>query len=370
MRRKLWLLLACLIVCLLPLQGCKFKDIDLRMFVVAIGIDTAEDPSKVKVTLKLAIPQGDPKTGEEKVDMISRETATIAEAIREMKSMVDKELDFGHCKAMILGESYARRDITEAMDWAIRRRDIQLIMYCAIGRPNASEVLAVQPKTERIPSNSLFLALGKEGTESPFILSSYSFDVKRRLMERGLDPVLPIVEALSKERFVIDKVVLFSKKSSKLVLNPDETRLYNLLTQKDLLTNFTVVNKQGVFDYNVDGSRSKYSIHAKGKAESAPYISYKIDITGVLEEVHQKKMINRDTLNLLSRSSSEDLNSQIRELLFKIRDSGTDPIGWGLRYMARNWDNKTEYEKWKKMYPEMDFKVHAKVNVKYTGMIR
>ncbi|MGV2806784.1 Ger(x)C family spore germination protein, partial [Clostridium perfringens] len=89
-------------------SGCDFRDIDLRLFVVSIGIDVSEkNPDMNRFTFKMAIPSGDPKIGDKKSFLITQESTSIAEAIREVKSKVDKELDFGHCKGVMYGEAYA-----------------------------------------------------------------------------------------------------------------------------------------------------------------------------------------------------------------------------------------------------------------------
>lgn len=58
-------------------------------------------------------------------------------------------------------------------------------------KPFAQSVLKVRPKSETIPSNALSLSLGKDGSETPYVISQFLFDLKRRLIERGLDPMAP-----------------------------------------------------------------------------------------------------------------------------------------------------------------------------------
>lgn len=189
----LLLLLVCMTV-----TGCNFKDIDRRIFVVAIGIDPGKVEGTFKVSLKLAIPQGDVTKIDEKMQILTEESESISEALRRMKSKVEKELDYVHCKSLILGEQIAAKDIRHVTDWAVRRRDIQLILNFAVGRPGALEVLQVKPPSERIPSNSLILAMSGQGTESPFISSVYSYQLMRSIYENGIDPILPIIEAQGK----------------------------------------------------------------------------------------------------------------------------------------------------------------------------
>lgn len=247
------MLLLCMVLAI-TMTGCNFKDIDRRIFVVAIGVDSGQVEGKFKVSLKLAIPQGDVTKIDEKMQILTEESDSISEALRRMKSKVEKELDYVHCKSVILGEGLAARDIRHVTDWAVRRRDIQLILNFAVGRPDALAVLMVKPPSERIPSNSLILAMSGQGTESPFISSVYSYQLMRNIYEVGIDPILPIIEAQKKDQFLINKIALFDKNKIQLVLTPDETRLFNLLSRPDLRTNLPAHLGNGMYQYYTESS--------------------------------------------------------------------------------------------------------------------
>ncbi|WP_235439670.1 Ger(x)C family spore germination protein [Paenibacillus sp. DMB20] len=246
---------------LLLLNGCEFRDIDLRLFVVAIGVDLIEDnPGMTRFSFKISIPIGDPKSGEEKSMVITQDSSTIANAVRQLKSKVDKEVDFGHCKAILYGEAYARQGVEKVEDWAIRRRDIQLLLYPGVARPSAEAVLNVVPPTERIAGNSLFLALSSDGTESPFIVKTFSFELSRRMREKGKDPVIPVVEAEGDTMLIIDKAALLDKKKVVEILSPEETKLLNLLTRNDLRTNFPAMTDGVHYDLNIMTTKARYQI--------------------------------------------------------------------------------------------------------------
>jgi spore germination protein KC len=364
-RSAVFLLL--LLICM-TVTGCNFKDIDRRIFVVAIGIDPGKVEGTFKVSLKLAIPQGDVTKIDEKMQIITEESESISEALRRMKSKVEKELDYVHCKSLILGEQIAAKDIRHVTDWAVRRRDIQLILNFAVGRPGALEVLQVKPPSERIPSNSLILAMSGQGTESPFISSVFSYQLMRSIYENGIDPILPIIEAQGEEQFLINKIALLDKNKIKLVLTPDETRLFNLLSRSNLRTNFPAHLGGGMYQYYTESSSSSYRIVTKQKDN--PYIRYNIKIRAILEENSTEDMVTHHMLKEIGESGAAELSKAVTALLIKIRDSGMDPMGWGLHYGARHWNNDTEMAVWESLYPRLKFQVKADVDVKYSGMIK
>lgn len=353
------------------LAGCQFKDIDKRSFVVAMGVDRPQDEGKqdqFEVTLRIAIPEGDPTKRSQESITITETAVSVPEAIRLAKSKVDKELDFSHCKVMILGEAFARNKITPIIDWSSRRRDIQLIMLYAIGVPNAKEVVAMQTKSERLPGNALILGLSKEGTESPFIIPAYNFDVSRRTKELGLDPYIPIVEAKDPDMLEIKKVALFDEQKMVAALSPEETRLMNLLITRNLKSSFKVDTEFSSFDYNLESSRSKYKIKA-GQGGKA-VIQYRLSGRASLEENSTGIPVTGPIMREISKAASEKWEKDVQSLLKKIHATGTDPLGWGLRYYSRSWNNNTEREEWANKFPGLEFEVKANVAIKYTGVLR
>ncbi|MFS0839830.1 Ger(x)C family spore germination protein [Paenibacillus sp. 1P03SA] len=364
MRVRLLLFVPFLLLPLL-LGGCNFKDIDKRIFVISMGIDKVDDQeNKLRVSLKLAIPQGNPKEGTEQFDVIVEETKTVADAVRKAKSKVDKELDFGHMKVFLIGEKMARDDIYQIINWGVRRRDIQLVTLLAIAKPTAYDVQKVKPLSERIPSNALILALSKSGTESPYIVTEYLFDYQRRLEERGIDPILPIVKAEG-DHFIIDQLALMKKHRIGVELNPNETKLYNLLTTKNLKTNMSGKSDGILYELNLENSRATYKI--TGKPGEEPLLTYRIRIKGTLEENESQEKMTRPVLDRLEEATEKEINEQVERFLRKLQKQETDPIGFGLHYMSRRWNNASEWEDWQKIYPELKFKVDTHVRIHSAG---
>ncbi|SDC92091.1 germination protein, Ger(x)C family [Paenibacillus sp. UNCCL117] len=355
------------LILLVLLGGCGFKDIDKRLFAVAIGFDKSQSAAGgYKVLLKIAMPQGDPKGGTQQFAVLEQESKSIAEALRRMKSKVDKELDYSHTKAIVIGEEVAKENISSIIDWAARRRDIQQVGLVSVGSPTAEAVLQVKPKGERIPANSLFLALGHEGTESPYIIRTYLFDLERRLTEEGLDPIMPVVEA-KRDDLVIDKSMLFGKGKGVLKLSPPETRLLKLLTERNLKSDLAITQPV-VFSMNVERSSASYRIVTGQQAR--PYVNYELKIEGILEEEHfDKRDIDPDTIHYYNKLLKEDVEQRMKLLLNKLKEHEVDPIGLGLRYVSRTMGDGPKYEKWLQMYPELEFRVTAKVELKVTGKV-
>lgn len=355
------------------LSGCQFKDVDKRAFVLSVGFDPTkeegeeEEYDKYELTLKIAIPEGDPLKGESKSLLITESGRDFPDIVRRMKSKIDKELDFSHCKVFLIGEKQAKKSLIAIIDWITRRRDLQQIGEIAVARPDARSVLETKPQSERLPGNALNLSLSKDGTQSPFITSIYTFDLFRRMTEHGLDPVLPIVEQIDPESMVINKVALLDKTKMITELSPNETRLYNLLTNPNLSSSFTVIVNGALTSYNMETSRAKYKIKMQ---DGTPVIEYKLTSKSTLEGYSINGRVSQPVLKEISKVASEQWEKDVKALLNKVKRTGLDPFGWGLRYYAMHWNNDTEKKEWEKLYPQLEFKVKANVQVKYSGLTK
>ncbi|MBP1993934.1 Ger(x)C family spore germination protein [Paenibacillus eucommiae] len=352
----------------LLLSGCSFsfKDIDKRFFVVAMGIDKSGNPKRpFKVSLKLGIPTSEVNVDEDKFIVIQEESETIAEAIRLLKTKVDKELDLGHTKIFILGKSLAETDVTETLDWLVRRRDVQLISFLAVGDPDAASLLNVSPKSERFPANTLFLTFSQDGVQSSYIFTELLFDFYRRTSEKGLDPYLPIITTKN-NLFQIKEVALLDKQKIKLNLTPDETQLLDIFikngfhkfslklkTEENLLA-IAVTKTKGHFSFTGDSANPTLQIH--------------VTIKGVLEET--KHPLWGEKLEPYQQAIDQEIEAQIERLFKKMISAGVDPVGIGLHYRASRYVSDKDWEGWLARYPELPIEAHVEVNISSTGVIK
>lgn len=361
MRKLLWIL-----PLLFILTGCGYKDLDRRFFVSAIAVDQSDNPKKpYKVSLLLVVPSAKIEPGKEKKQIVSMEAENIAQAIHLLKSSVDKELEFGHTKVAIFGEAIARKDIQTTMDWFNRRRDIQRILYLAVGTPTAEDIIRVKPVSERFAGNALILSFAKTGTESSYISTEMLYDFTRRLEQDGLDPYMPVIDAEGKI-YSIRKTFVFDKHKVKVALNPTESRLLNELMRNYSKVSFRVHYHSIDFMFNPDTLHMKYSIQTPvGKK---PYIDIRVNIKGIAEE--SKAEITAQNRQEYEHATEVVLEKRYLSLLKKLRDNNVDPIGFGLHYQATHFHKGQDWQDWQKIYPNIDFHVQVKVHLNGSGIIK
>ncbi len=361
------LLLLLIVANLIILSGCGFKDIDKRFFVVNIGIDKPDnEKQKYKVILKLAIPTGEVKSGNSEFILVEQEARTIADAVRNIKSKVDKELDFSQAKVIVIGEKMLEQDMLDLTDWMIRRRDIQKIAYMAAGVPDARTVMEIKPKSERLPSNALFLTFGGEGSESIFTITSFLFDFRRRLYEKGLDAFLPVIEPVGEDLFQVNKLAILNPEGFQGFLSPQDTKFFHPLVSSAHIRRTNVTVQQGDWDFVIDVGEIKGSFKVKESEKGKVKIMLNYEIQGIIEE--STRNVESDQLGEIGAIVEKEMKRKIRHMLSSLQKNKWDPAGFGLEYMAQRYDNQGEWDDWReRLYPNATFDVQVKANILGTG---
>lgn len=352
------------VLLLLSQSACGFKDIDNRFFVIVAGIDEGKT-HPFKVSLMLAIPSPKTEPGAAKSVVISKEADTIAEAVRLMKSSVDKELDFGHTNVFVIGQSFAKHhDLSETLDWIYRRRDIQQIAMLAAGEPDAESILNTRPRSQRIPGNDLILALSGSGTESPYILREYLFDFYRRIRGNGVDAYLPIIQP-EEDNLIINRALVMKGPRAALELSPEETASLNQLVRG--FRRFVVKAKvEGQYvTFSVSKLKTRYRFAFPPSAP--PEVRVQVAVEADLED--SPISLYHQDWGKLERIIAEKIQSEYTGLLLKLQEKESDPIGFGLHYRAVMHQGRAEFRNWKQLYPELKFRVNVKARFKSTGII-
>ena len=365
MKKKDSLLILCAVLALVGmLEGCAFKDIDKRFFVVSMGVDKSNNPKKpFHVSLKLSIPSAQVQPGNAKFQIISEDADSIAEAVRVMKSKVDKDFDFGHCRVLIFDSNILKSHQAEVLNWFMRRRDIQGISYMAIGKPTAEMVLRVRFKSERVAGNALNLSFDQTTNTSPYIVSEILNDYYMRLREDGIDPYLPVIEPLE-DTYVINKVALI--KGEKLIgeMNRDETRVLNELLNTSRKGQINVRHGDNEFFVNVDRFKTKINLVIPKRKK--PYVQVNLKIEGSIE-ASEKRLENNYELLEDQKLAAEVINKRVEGTLKNIQKMGADPLGLGLMYQAKQGVSEKEVKKWENLYPTIEFKVKTDLTLSGTG---
>ena len=349
---------------LLILNGCSYRDIDKRFFVVAMGIDKSKaEHEKYKVSLKLSIPTAEVQPGKANSQIISQDADSISEAIRVMESEVDKKFDFGHCRVLIFDEKLLRKRHQVLFNWFFRRRDIQGIAYVAIGKPTAEKIIKIKAASERLPANALVLAFDETTNTSPYITTEILNDYFMRIMENGIDPFLPIVEP-GKETYKIDTAAVIKDKKIAADLGREETRMLNELLNRTKMGQISVNNKKESFFVNVESFNTKMKVYTP--PNQRPFVNVNIKLKGFIEEA-DRELNRKKELQDYEKTASMVLEKRIVKFLTHLQKLGVDPYGLELKYQAKHGVSKDIQEAWTQIFKNLEFRVKVDMSIKGTG---
>jgi len=352
---------------LLIQSGCGFKDIDKRIFVLSIGVDHTDNKEKpYRVILKLSVPSGSLKESGAEYTYLIKESESISTAIRLLKTETDKELDFGHAKVILFGEEILHHDYREIMDFFLRRRDIQTVSWVGVGKPSAEEVLTAEPNSEMAGAHALFNYFDQNGVESQLIVTTYLFDFRRRVLEKGIDPILPILMAKeNNKRIDLNKSIVVNDKNEVFTLNEKQTAIYNLLTNNIERLDIRVHNEDVNFTVAIDTANVGYQLITEQKKK--PIIEMDVEMIGIIQEADM--ITNPEKLRAYSNATSKTVKKDVLETLTQFQKNGMDPIGFGVRYKATRLPNNKRNQEWQSLYPEVEFKINVNATLKSTGVI-
>ncbi|RKQ88473.1 hypothetical protein [Brockia lithotrophica] len=223
--------------------GCNYRDIEQHAFVIAVGVDgpgvteSTSVPKKhetegLRFTFKVVIPSPEIKKGENRFLLLETEASGFAEAVETLRTRSSSYLDFSHLNVVVIGEdALSHRTLGELLDGFLRREEIKVTAFVAVGRPSARDVLEIKPPDERIPGSNLLSLLERTGEDNPDLYPAELFDVGRRLLEPDFDPVLPVV-SVEKQGYRVDSLYVCDKARPRLELRGEEAVLLNALLRE------------------------------------------------------------------------------------------------------------------------------------------
>lgn len=353
---------------LLLQAGCAFKDIDKRIFVLSIGIDPSQ---KVKdgfrVSLKLAKPAGEVKAeASQSFTYLSIDSESIAEAIRELESHVDKKLDMGHNRSIVINKELLSKDLDTFMDYFTRRGDIQMIAYVAVAEKTAEETVSFAPDTEPPATIAISNFFDNTGTESPYVVTTFLFEFRRQVLSKGINTVLPIIDFNEEQKhFVVNKSIVLKWGGEPLELTQEQTKYLNSLINNVTEFNYKIEEDDLSMALTMDEVKMKYQIVLdEGKT---PRIDMKITKVGVISE--SSKRLNNSDLKKYDKIVADDIKKKVMDLLTTLQENDVDPFGFGLRYRATRLSHKDILDEWKRIYPEIEFNVTMDIDLKSTGAV-
>lgn len=384
---------------ILLLSGCgEREELETQAFVVAIGLDKAEDDNLVDVTFQIANPQVNTLQTAEAQNEPSSDIVTVtAPDLLAAKELVQtshsRKVTFAHLETFIVEEDLARSDLfhnimgSAIVDPEVRRESVMII-----SREKASKFIhANKPtmetrphkyyefmekrweKTGLVPLSNLNIFFHR--VDGELFLAIYATTEREEVEKRNEDTYLA-GEVPQKSGDPVQMIGSAIIQNRKMIgtLDGEETRLSLLLRRKSLLESMVAsfpdpVNKEfrisvrmmrnGNTKVKVDTNREPAKVQVK--------VPVRLQITSNPGLVSYT--MNEEKQKILKQSIKENLERSSLKLIKKMQNEYKgEPFVWYVPARKNFWTVK-QFEKydWEKHFQDADIDVQYDVMIENFG---
>lgn len=347
--------------------GCfDYKDIDRRIFITEVGIDSGERTNEIKLIVKAASPKEKTEINARSYVIYKTSADSIGLAFRRIKAQAALETDFSHMKVITIGKEFALNyNINNILNYFVRRRDMQNSAYLLIALPSAESIVSHKAEGENVPGSDIFLRFG-QGVKSQYAVKTRIADFYRQVKTPGISPSCPVID-FNNENVLLDKVAIFDEQGRiKLYLSKEDVRWYNIFIKK---LNYGYISgtdyklNNGKIGINILSSKVKYKFNT---TNNSIYCNINVKLKTNLEESYETIADNKK----LTKEFEEISSKAIEKLLKIFQDSKVDPLELQVNYWANNIDYDISKD-WKdKIFPNIIFKVKVNIEIGGSGSLK
>lgn len=376
-------------------SGCwNRREIETLGFVMAVGIDRAQQDGKIQVTMLVSKPfalggaEGSAPE-ESSVWMLTSTGDTVFEAIRNGSSQSPRFLFFAHNRWILFGEQYAREGVRSALDVWSRDGEARRTVQVAVAKAaTAFDALQTRFELEQQPSEGGRGVLRNASVSQSAVVITRFNDFVQMLEMGGVNPVVTRLEIVARpfdtdirQEVPPDKVPSSARftgaaafKEDRLVgwLDKTETRGLNWVLSDVRGALLVVDNPQSV------GKRVGIEI-LRGKAKNK--IEYVDGRFKVFIRIEAEGILGDSTCYIepqqsqfwdsLERRAAEAIRGEIRASLVKAQTLQSDYFGFGTLLYRSNpklWDQVKE--DWLDViFPRLEADIEVSFKMQRTGLV-
>ncbi|MEK3663045.1 Ger(x)C family spore germination protein [Paenibacillus sp. FSL F4-0236] len=385
------LLLCVVILIQLFVTGCwSRRELNDLAIAVGIGIDKIGDQYQVSAQVVLPSQIAGSKGGspQSPVNLYKATGNTVYEALRKITTLSPRKIYISHLRILVLGEALAKEGISDVLDFMSRDTEIRNDYFIVVAKDTkAEDALKILTSLEKIPAVRLFSSL--ETSEKQWAPTSTVTlgTLITELVSKGKNPVLTgvvingnvDVGQTQKNVETVDSptelkysgLALF--KEDKLIgwLNPEESKVYNYLTNKVKSTVFYIQCPEGkkvsldVFEAH---SKIKGSMH-----NDNPEISIEQHIESDIGEVQCRNLdlTNPKTITELEQIANQKVVHLFETTIKKVQQEfKSDIFGFGEvihRSNPQAW--KKLKDNWDQTFVNLPVSVKTDIKIRQLGKV-
>lgn len=394
LRRRLPLILLWLSLAW-SVSGCwNGREIETLGFVMAVGIDKAQEEGKIQLTMLVAKPfaigggeKGTPQ--ESPIWILSSTGETVFDAIRNGNSQSPRRLFFAHNRWLLFGEDFAREGILSALDLWSRDGEARRTVQVAVAKgAAASEMLQTQFELERQPSEGGRGVLDNASITLSTVVTIRLNEFVQLLETVGSNAVASRVEIVPRPQEAdIRGEVLREKvgssarftgaaafKGDRLVgwLDKSETRGLNWVRSK-VKSGLIVIENPLTRGSSIGVEIIRGRCQSQVEPTDGRFIArIRIEVEGNLGDT--TGLIEPERADLwvsMESRMAEAIREEIRAAVVKAQELQTDYLGFGASLYRSNpklWEKVKDG--WQELlFPDMDIEVDVRAKLRRTGLV-
>lgn len=399
------------ILIVLFLTGCwDSRELNTLGIVLVIGIDREGD--QVLLTAEVIEPMpAKTKSGMEKgtsVKYVQGIGDNIFQAFRNITLKFDRRIFISHSKAIIFGEEFAKKPLTNELDIFLRDNEQRETAYLLVAKgAKAYEVMGINAGIEDIPGNYILKLIENFKYNSKAVNINLAEYIKH-YHEIGKQPVLGLIEKKEKKQIYKEQKtskdkeyelsvigsVAFYKDELVGYLSGEETTGFNFIRDKveeSIVTfpnpitsidkystatppiesevGFKGTKKEDMSTIKIVKSKTKNDIEIR---DGDIILKTKITMRGTIGEMEGDIDISeKEGMKELERACSEQIRKEVEKVFIKAqKDFKSDIFGFGSLFHRKYPEEWNEIkDNWHNVFPDVDFQVEVETNAIRTGLI-
>ena len=366
-----------LILIVLFLSGCNYKELDKIAITVGCGLEKVDDGYKITVQIADTQKQGDSNSSTSPVRFknYAYTDRTIHEAARGILTKLPKKAYTKHMQILVIDEKIARDGIEDIIDFWFREVELRNDFYVFVSKDSTPiEVLGVL--TQIYPINSVgirnliennFKYLG--GT----VLTTFD-DLTSSYISKTKEIILPTIMVLGKDGNKKDNLES-SIPESLISLNETayfrDNKLVGYLDKKQTIYYNLVKNalKTSIISYECDKDKFVTFEIIENKTDidivkNKPEVNIKVQAKGNLTSIMCEYDISKnDGIKMIEKEGSLEIKKQIDSLFKLSKDNKTDIFSIKDIYYKHNNKYYKNISNYNDFFDNLKVNVDVKLNI-------
>jgi len=362
-----------LLVCLAAAGCWDLREIERRLFVGGIGIDSTTDPTQYEFSFSLPVvremagSEGGGGGGDKAVAIESTVAESITEAARNMALRLSRDMFFEHLRIIVIGEDVARQGLKQVINPFIWQIYFNRRSRIAIAEGSAKEIMETDTWVEKLRAEYLQSIYANVEFNGKFIDGDFGDFIDQIYAFRGnalLSKIAPRKEGV----YIGGAAVI---KDYKLVgwLSEEETQGVNFVLG-EIRGGSIVVNDP----YSKD--RATFSILRANRkvyllsTEPNFHFNVKIQVEGDVTEITEERKIGSEEIELIQNLVAENIKEQINKGVYKLqKDYKVDLLrlnDYLYKYHPKIWDKYKD--QWELLFEDAQISVDVHVQLQDFGV--